>query len=79
MQVRVLSWALFILLYLFSIVGVTLFKLPDAATADHEVAQKLVEYAALAPNAPTIAIALDSYGCLAETMFTLFRIVIWDD
>lgn len=67
----------FIFMYLFSIIGVTLFKLPDAANASPEVAAKLTEYAELAPNAPTIA--PDPYGTLGETMFTLFRILTGED
>jgi voltage-gated sodium channel len=68
---------LFILMYLISIIGVTLFKLPDAANASPEVAAKLAEYAGLAPDAPTIAPY--PYGKLGGTMFTLFRILTGED
>jgi len=67
----------FIFLYLFSVMGVTLFKLPDAKTADTATKTMLIEYYEKAPNAPTIA--PDPYGTLDETMFTLFRILTGED
>lgn len=68
----------FIFMYLFSVIGVTLFKLPDPATAaDYSTSKALSEYLKQAPNAPSIS--PDPYGSLGETMFTLFRIVTGED
>ena len=67
----------FIFLYLFSVMGVTLFKLPAPKTADTATKTMLIEYYEKAPNAPTIA--PDPYGTLDETMFTLFRILTGED
>lgn len=67
----------FIFMYLFSVIGVTLFKLPDAKTASPATLEKLYEYKGKAPNAPSIA--PDPYGTLDETMFTLFRILTGED
>lgn len=66
-----------IFMYLFGIIGVTLFKLPTAENADPATATALAKYAELAPNAPTIA--PDPYGTLGETMFTLFRVLTGED
>jgi len=67
----------FIFMYLFSIIGVVLFKLPDPASATPEVLQKLEAFYEIAPNAPVIA--PDPYGSLHETMFTLFRVLTGED
>jgi len=55
----------------------TLFKLPNPETASPEVKEKLIEYAQIAPNAPTCA--PDPYGNLPEAWFTLFRILTGED
>jgi voltage-gated sodium channel len=65
----------FIFLYLFSLIGLSLFKLPDPSDEQH--AQAMVELAATAPNAPTNS--CDPYGNLGETMFTLFRTLTGED
>ncbi len=67
----------FVFMYLFSVIGVTIFKLPDPATADYFTSKALSEYLKQAPNAPSIA--PDPYGSLGETMFTLFRILTGED
>ncbi len=67
----------FIFMYLFAIIGITLFKLPDAATADAHKVKALTEYKIQVPNAP--GISPDPYGSLGETMFTLFRILTGED
>ncbi len=67
----------FIFMYLFAIIGVTLFRLPDPETASSATMATLLEYMEKAPNAPTVA--PDPYGSLGETMFTLFRILTGED
>lgn len=67
----------FIFLYLYSIVGVILFRLPAKETASAEVLQKLEIHAKEAPNAPLVA--PECYGSLDETMFTLFRLSTGED
>ena len=66
-----------IFIYLFAIVGVSLFRLPEPETLTPE---QLVEYQAYlqeAPNAP--ANSEDPYGTLGESMFTLFRALTGED
>lgn len=67
----------FIFMYLFSIIGVVLFKLPEAQTATQEQLIVLEEYNKIAPNAPTCSI--DPYHDILETWFTLFRILTGED
>ncbi len=67
----------FVFMYLFAIVGITLFKLPSAGTADAQKEKALAEYLEQVPNAP--GISPDPYGSLGETMFTLFRILTGED
>lgn len=67
----------FIFLYLFAIMGVSLFRLPDPATMNPESAQAYATYTELAPNSPTNS--PDPYGTLSEAMFTLFRILTGED
>ena len=67
----------FIFLYLFAIIGVTLFKLPDQTILPAEKQKILLEYVSEAPNAPVIS--PDPYGDLSETMFTLFRVLTGED
>ena len=66
-----------IFLYLFAIIGVTLFKLPESPDPGTETYQNLQEYVFQAPNA--LAISPDPYYNLSETMFTLFRILTGED
>ena len=61
----------FIFVYLFSIIGVSLFKLPDYNSLSPEKQQAYDELMVVAPNAP--ACSPDPYGTLSESMFTLFR------
>lgn len=67
----------FIFMYLFAIIGITLFKLPTKETADTFKEKALIEYFNQVPNAP--GISPDPYGSLGETMFTLFRILTGED
>ena len=66
-----------IFVYLYAIVGVSLFRLPDPKTLD---AEQLVKYEQLmveAPNAPTNS--PDPYGDISESIFTLFRMLTGED
>jgi len=67
----------FIFMYLFAIIGITLFKLPTIETVDIIKEKALTEYLNQVPNAP--GISPDPYGTLGETMFTLFRILTGED
>lgn len=67
----------FIFMYLFAIVGITLFKLPTKGSSDPLKEQALTEYLSQVPNAP--GISPDPYGSLGETLFTLFRILTGED
>ena len=58
-----------IFMYLFSLIGLNLFKLPDVSTADDDTLIQLTQYHEMAPNAPEIS--PDPYGDLSESMFTL--------
>ena len=66
-----------IFMYLFAIIGVSLFKLPEEETLDNKTKITLLEYIENTPNAPVIS--PDPYGNLSETMFTLFRILTGED
>ena len=66
-----------IFLYLFAVLGVEVFKLPDF---DDLNAQDRIEYSAFIdefPNAPSFS--PDPYSDLGETTFTLFRILTGED
>ena len=67
----------FIFMYLFSLIGLNLFQLPNPNEASPETVAKLEQYLTEAPNAPTVA--PDPYGDLSESMFTLFRILTGED
>lgn len=73
----------FIFMYLFAIIGVELFQLPNANTIDlttkegQYTMQVLEDYIDEAPNAPSVS--PDPYENLGETMFTLFRILTGED
>ena len=66
-----------VFLYLFAIVGVTLFKLPVSPEPETKTYQNFQEYVTEVPNAPEIS--PDPYYNLSETMFTLFRILTGED
>ena len=66
-----------IFIYLFAIVGHTLFKLPDPATLNGEELAQYEMLMEIAPNAPTNS--PDPYGTLDESMFTLFRALTGED
>lgn len=67
----------FIFLYLFSIIGVSMFKLPEYESLDAAGKEKLTELMAFAPNSPECS--PDPYGTLSESMFTLFRALTGED
>jgi len=67
----------FIFLYLFSIIGVSMFRLPDYNSLDDVGKEKYTELMAIAPNSPECS--PDPYGTLAESMFTLFRALTGED
>lgn len=67
----------FIFLYLFAILGVSLFRLPDPATLQGAEQARYEQYIAEAPHAP--ANSPDPYGSLHEAMYTLFRAMTGDD
>lgn len=67
----------FIFIYLFAIIGVSLFRLPNPANIEGE---KLAAYELLMEEAPpTPTISPDPYGTLSEAMFTLFRALTGED
>jgi len=67
----------FIFLYLFAIIGVSLFRLPSYENMDTIQQQKFVEMMSKAPHAPECS--PDPYGTLTESMFTLFRALTGED
>ena len=66
-----------IFLYLFAIIGVSLFKLPQPDSLQGETKARYELYIEKAPHAP--GNATDPYGSLDESMFTLFRVMTGDD
>lgn len=67
-----------IFLYLFAIMGVTLFKLPQVnASSSPAVMESMKTMSLIAPNAP--GNSPEPYGTLHESMFTLFRVMTGDD
>jgi len=70
-----LFFAIFI--YLFAIIGFSLFKLPDYDSLSPEMQKKYQKYETELPNSPVSA--PDPYGSLAESSFTLFRALTGDD
>lgn len=66
-----------IFVYLFAIVGVGLFRLPNPATLQGEQLANYEKLMELAPNAP--ANSPDPYGTLHEATFTLFRALTGED
>ena len=67
----------FIFLYLFAIIGVSLFKLPDYESLTPERQEMYQELMVAAPHSPISS--PDPYGTLPESMFTLFRALTSDD
>ena len=65
-----------IFMYLFSVIGVTLFQLPNK-NLDKQQQKALAEYYSLSPNSPVNS--PDPYANLSETSFTLFRILTGED
>ena len=70
-----LFFAIFI--YLFSIIGFSLFKLPDYDSLSPELQKNYRLLMEVAPNSPISS--PDPYGTLSESAFTLFRAVTSDD
>ena len=66
-----------IFLYLFAILGVSLFKLPNPENLQGEDKARYELYIQEAPHAP--ANSPDPYGSLDEAMYTLFRAMTGDD
>ncbi|MCQ2207917.1 MAG: ion transporter [Paludibacteraceae bacterium] len=66
-----------IFIYLFAIIGVGLFRLPDPKSLTGEEAKQYELFIQEAPNSPSNS--SDPYGSLDEAMFTLFRALTGDD
>ncbi len=66
-----------IFLYLFSIIGMTLFKMPTIENVSPDLKENLILFQEKLPGANSNA--LDPYGTLPETWFTLFKILTGDD
>ena len=66
-----------IFVYLYAIVGVSLFKLPNPKNLTGEARSNYEQFMAEAPNAPTNS--PDPFGNLSEAMFTLFRELTGED
>ena len=66
-----------IFVYLYAIVGVTLFRLPEPATLEGEKLAKYEQFMATAPNAPSNS--PDPFGDIGEAIFTLFRELTGED
>lgn len=66
-----------IFVYLFAIIGVSVFKLPDPNTISGEEKVHYEQLMEVAPPAPTCS--PDPYGSISEAMFTLFRALTGED
>lgn len=66
-----------VFIYLFAIIGVGLFKMPDVETLSAEEQVRYEEFMQVAPNNPNNS--EDPYGSLGEAMFTLFRVMTGED
>lgn len=66
-----------IFIYLFSIIGVGLFKLPDPATLTGKEKERYEKLMEIAPHSPSNS--PDPFGSLGEAMFTLFRELTGED
>ncbi len=67
----------FIFLYLFAIIGVSLFRLPAYESLDEAGKARYGQFMAEAPNSPECS--PEPYGTLGEAMFTLFRCLTGED
>lgn len=67
----------FIFVYLFALVGVAMFKLPDPTTLPEPQQAKYELLMQEAPHAPVCS--PDPYGSVHEAMFTLFRALTGED
>lgn len=67
----------FIFIYLYAIIGVGLFRLPDPEKLTGEEKMRYEQFQEIAPNAPVNS--PDPYGTLDEAMFTLFRELTSED
>lgn len=67
----------FIFMYLFAIMGVSLFRLPDPANITGDELSRYEQLMREAPHSPEIS--PDPYGSLGEAMFTLFRALTGED
>lgn len=67
----------FIFLYLFAIIGVSMFKLPEYESLSPDMQVVYTQYIKDAPNSPEVS--PDPYGTLSESMFTLFRVLTGED
>jgi len=67
----------FIFMYLFAIMGVSMFRLPNYDTLSPEKQALYTQLMQEAPNSPEIS--PDPYGTLSESMFTLFRALTGED
>ena len=68
---------LVIFVYLFAIIGVSVFKLPDPNTLEGEEKIRYEQLCEVAPPTPTCS--PDPYGSVHEAMFTLFRALTGED
>lgn len=66
-----------IFVYLYAIIGVSLFKLPNPNTLNGEEKVRYEQFMEVAPNAPSNS--PDPFGSLDEAMFTLFRELTGED
>lgn len=66
-----------IFVYLYAIVGVSLFRLPDPATLDADQKAKYEQLMEVAPHSPSNS--PDPYGNIGEAIFTLFRSLTGED
>ena len=66
-----------IFVYLFALIGVSIFKLPNPETLSGEEKIKYEMLIQEAPHAPTCS--PDPYGTIDEAMFTLFRALTGED
>ena len=67
----------FIFIYLFAIVGVSMFRLPNPETLDAAGRANYEHFVEVAPNAPSNS--ADPFGTLDEAFFTLFRELTGED
>ncbi|MBQ3636712.1 MAG: ion transporter [Bacteroidales bacterium] len=66
-----------IFVYLYAIIGVFMFRLPDPETLSGDAKERYEQYIAEAPHAP--GNSPDPFGDLGEAIFTLFRELTGDD